>query len=167
MVRVVWCAILATMASVSASVTLDALMVGSTCGSAPAGWVACSVSGDMQLTSVSAVSGNISVFGMNAAVLHLVPSGPLVLKPGSALSLSNLAVSSASFAGAPDPRSPLSVAFIQLSGISVQRGSSLRLLNLSVLLDCADWASLFDVFCGQGYANGIVKVLSCSHACFF
>ena len=161
MVLVVGCAICATMSPVSASATLDTLTLGGSCGSSN-GVAACSFSGDMQLTSGSAVLGNVSVAGLNAAVLRLVPDDPLELKPGSALSLSFLTVSNASFAGAPDLLSPLSVAFTQLSGLSVQPGSTLRLSNLSVQLDCADWASLFDVFCSQGYANGSVKVHPCS-----
>ena len=159
----VWCALVALTPAGHALVTpLDTfLMDASSCVRMTQG-VVCSLSGDVQLASGSAVSGNVSVAGMGAAVLHLVPSDPLVLTPGSALSLSFLTVSNASFAGAPDLLSPLSVAFTQLSGLSVQPGSTLRLSNLSVQLDCADWASLFDVFCSQGYANGSVKVHPCS-----
>ena len=162
MVLVAWCAIFSSMPSVSTSRTLDTLTLeGSSCDRAPAGddGVVCSLSGDMQLISGSAVSGNISITGLNdTAVLHLAPSDPLVLRPGSALYLSHLTLSNASFAGAPDPLAPLAAAYIQLSGITVQPGVTLALSNLSIQLDCAAWAMLFDVFCLQGYANGIVKV---------
>ena len=161
MVLVTWCAILSAVPSVSTMRTMDSLTQGGLiCDSAPAvvGGLACRLSGDMQLTSDSTMSGIVSITGLNASVLHLVPNNPLVLQSGSTLSLSNLTVSNASFAGAPDPLAPLAVAYIQLSGISVQPGGMLALSNLSIQLDCAAWESLFDLFCLQGYANGNIRV---------
>ena len=162
----VWCALVALTPAGHALVTpLDTfLMDASSCVRMTQG-VVCSLSGDVQLASGSAVSGNVSVAGMGAAVLHLVPSDPLVLTPGSALSLSYVTVSTASLAEAPDPLAPSSVAYIQLGGLSVQPGSSLALSNLNIQLDCASWASLFDLFCVQGYVNGIVKVRLYDNSC--
>ena len=47
----------------------------------------------------------------------------------------------------------------------MQPGSSLALSNLNIQLDCASWASLFDLFCVQGYVNGIVKVRLYDNSC--
>ena len=163
----VWCALVALTPAGHALVTpLDKFLLDASSCSKRMQGIVCSLSGDMQLTSGSTVSGNVSVAGIGAAVLHLVPNDPLVLTPGSSLSLSYVTVSNASFAaGALDPLAPSSVAYIQLSGLSVQPGSSLALSNLNIQLDCASWASLFDLFCVQGYVDGIVKVrpelLSC------
>ena len=159
----VWCALLTSAAAAHQLFTLDTLLSNVSSCSSGLQSVVCDLSGGMQLTSDSSMSGNVSVAGLGAATLQLFPSDPLVLQPGSALYLSNLTLSNASFAGAPDPLAPLAAAYIQLSGISVQPGGTLALSNLSIQLDCVAWASLFDVFCLQGYANGIVMVRPCCH----